>query len=167
MLNWRLLAERRILAAMERGEFDNLPGQGQPLVWPENTLVPWEWRLAFDLLEQAGLAPDWIMRDAEIRADLAALQDQLERERLWMAERCAAMTRMSPQEQWAERARLGQVQAQSWEKLKTWIEQINRKIADFNLVVPMVWLQRTPLDLVQEERTLRAAWAPTETEEVQ
>ncbi|MGC8874775.1 MAG: DUF1992 domain-containing protein [Chloroflexia bacterium] len=162
MLNWSLLAERRILAAMERGEFDNLPGRGEPLRWKENPLVPLDWRLAFDVLERAGLAPEWIMRYAEIRAELAALEQKRERERLWMEERRQTLAAMPPEEAAAERERLQQVQHRTREQLRRQVEKLNRKIADWNLIVPVVWLQRAPLDPDAVERALQAAWGELE-----
>lgn len=165
MLNWNLLVERRILAAMERGEFDHLPGQGQPLAWPENPFVPPDWRLTFHLLEQAGLAPEWIMRDAEIRADLAALEGRRERERLWMEERRAALADMFPAARAAERVRLRQVQECTWERVEQFVARLNRRIADFNLVVPIARLQRRPLDPVREQTALREAWGTLDLEE--
>lgn len=167
MLNWHLLAERRILAAMERGEFDNLPGRGRPLPWRENLLVPPEWRLAFDLLERAGLAPDWIMRQAEIRADLATLRERYAQEQRWMEERRSALSSMPPEEQLRERKHLRQAQARSWKQIREFIERLNRKIADFNLLVPVVRLQYPPLDPSEEFRVLQAAWGTLDTEETE
>jgi hypothetical protein len=165
VLNWRLLAERRILAAIERGEFDDLPGKGQPLQWRENPLVPSEWRLAFDLLERAGLAPEWIMRNADIRADIAALEQKRQQEQRWMENRRIAMTTMFPQERAAERARLGVVQARTCEQVRLFVKKLNRKIADYNLIVPIVRLQLHPLDWAEEKAALQAAWEPRAKEE--
>ncbi len=162
MLNWSLLAERRILAAMERGEFDNLPGRGEPLRWKENPLVPPDWRLAFDLLERAGLAPEWIMRDAEIRAEIAALEQKRERERRWMEERRQALASMPPEEAAQERERLRRVQERTREQVRLQVEKLNRKIADWNLIVPIVWLQRRLLDPTAVEQALQTAWGDLE-----
>lgn len=164
MLNWHLLAERKILAAMERGEFDNLPGRGRPLQWRENPFVPPDWRLAFDLLARAGLAPDWIMRQAEIRADLLALRERYAQERRWMEERRATLSTMPPEEQLQEREHLRQAQAHSWQQIREIIERINRKIADFNLLVPIVRLQYPPLDPAEELRALQEAWGTLKEE---
>jgi len=169
VMDWNLLrklAERRIQEAMERGDFDNLPGEGRPLQWRESPLAPPEWHLAFYVLERAGLAPEWIMRDAEIRAGLAALERKREQERVWVEGRRDAMAAMSPEERATERDRLRQVQAHTWERMRQSIVKLNRNIADFNLIVPMVWLQRCPLDLAEEEAALRAAWDNLDVEEV-
>lgn len=66
-----ILAERRILEAQRRGAFDGLRGRGQPLRLEPEDHVPPEWRAAFHILKQAGLAPDWIGLGAEIEAELA------------------------------------------------------------------------------------------------
>jgi hypothetical protein len=165
VLNWHLLAERRILDAMERGEFDDLAGKGKPLEWHDEGFVPLEWRLAFHLLKQADLAPEWIMRDVEIREDLASLEDKRRQGRLWMEERRAVLATMSPEECIAERARLREAQGRTWERTRDFIEKLNQKIADFNLVVPIVWLQRQPVDLAEEQAALRAAWGLLDEEE--
>jgi hypothetical protein len=157
-VKWELLAEKRIQAALERGEFDNLPGQGRPLRWRENPFLPRDWWLAFHLLEQAGLAPDWIVRDGEIRADLAVLDHLYRQQRLWMEERRTRMAAMSAEERAAERARLRTAQAQAWEQVQAFVGKVNRRIADFNLVVPIVRLRRAPVDLAEVQAALRAAW---------
>ncbi len=167
MLNWHLLAERKILAAMKRGEFDHLPGRGRPLQWQENPFVPPDWRLAFDLLERAGLAPDWIMRQAEIRADLVSLQERYAQERRWMEERRATLAAMSPEEQLQERQHLRRAQARSWKQIQEFIARLNRKIADFNLLVPIVRLQYPLLDPAEEFGILQAAWGTLDTEETE
>ena len=51
------LVEERIYAAMQRGEFDNLPGAGYPLPNDENIMVPEEMRMAYKILKNAGMLP--------------------------------------------------------------------------------------------------------------
>ena len=49
--------EEVILAAMQRGELDDLPGSGKPLPVEEDMLVPEEMRMAYKILKNAGLVP--------------------------------------------------------------------------------------------------------------
>lgn len=51
------LVEQRILEAQARGEFDRLPGRGQPLDLDEDPLVPDELRVAWRVLRNAGYVP--------------------------------------------------------------------------------------------------------------
>jgi len=68
-----VIAERRILHAIARGEFDNLPGAGTPLVLDDDPLVPAETRIAHRILKNAGLVPPEILESREIALLEAAL----------------------------------------------------------------------------------------------
>ena len=47
-------AERHILAARDKGDLDNLSGQGQPLILDDDSQVQPELRAAWRLLKNAG-----------------------------------------------------------------------------------------------------------------
>lgn len=51
------LVEEQINAAMQRGEFNELPGVGKPLPTEEVILVPEEMRIAYKILKNAGMIP--------------------------------------------------------------------------------------------------------------
>ncbi len=51
------LVEQRISAAAARGEFDNLPGTGEPLEFDDDALVPEEVRVANRIMKNAGFVP--------------------------------------------------------------------------------------------------------------
>jgi hypothetical protein len=51
------IAERRIAEAMLNGEFDNLEGQGKPLVFEDDTWIPEDLRMAYRFLKNAGCIP--------------------------------------------------------------------------------------------------------------
>jgi hypothetical protein len=57
MLSLDLLAEQRIAEAMARGDFDDLPGQGEPLRLDDDPLVPEDLRVAYRILRNAGYVP--------------------------------------------------------------------------------------------------------------
>lgn len=62
------LAEERIREARERGDFDDLPGEGEPLRLDETELlVPEELRVACRILKNAGYLPE----GARVRRELA------------------------------------------------------------------------------------------------
>ena len=70
-----VIAERRILEAMERGEFDDLPGKGKPLnLGDDDPMVPEELRMAFRMLKNADLLPP----ELELRKEILRLQDLLD-----------------------------------------------------------------------------------------
>ena len=51
------LAEEKINTAMQRGEFDNLPGAGLPLPEEDFTFIPEEMRMAYKILKNSGYIP--------------------------------------------------------------------------------------------------------------
>ena len=90
MIAFQKIAEQRIQEAMERGEFDNLPGAGKPLVLDQNPCVPIELRMAYKVLKNAGVAPQEVETHNEIRSLEAMLADMEDE-----AERLRATTRLS------------------------------------------------------------------------
>ncbi|EOC1341839.1 DnaJ family domain-containing protein [Cronobacter dublinensis] len=50
-------AERHILEAQQKGEFDNLPGSGEPLVLDDDSHLDPELRVGYRLLKNAGFLP--------------------------------------------------------------------------------------------------------------
>lgn len=123
MLALDLLAERKIAEALSRGEFDDLPGQGRPLVLDDDPLVPEDLRVAYRILKNAGYVPPEVetlravaelerlvddttdgeqRRSAQIKLDL--LRARLERaipgggasNRVWHPYRDRLLARLSP-----------------------------------------------------------------------
>jgi hypothetical protein len=75
VLPYLKIAEQRIREAMERGEFDDLPGQGEPLDLEDDSRVPEDLRLAYKLLKNADCLPPELTLKKEIRQ----MEDLLER----------------------------------------------------------------------------------------
>ena len=73
------LAEKRLREAIENGEFDDLPGKGEPIDLRENPFEDPDLRTAHRLLRNAGFAPAWIEERKDIDAELAAAQTKLTR----------------------------------------------------------------------------------------
>ncbi len=73
MLAFEIVAEQRIREAMERGEFDRLPGAGQPLKLEDDAMVPPELRMAYKILKNAGCLPP----ELELRKEIVTLRDLL------------------------------------------------------------------------------------------
>ncbi len=67
------LAEQRILEAQRKGDFDNLPGKGKPLVLQDLSAVPEDLRMAYQVLKNAHVLPP----EAELLNDIHVLEDLL------------------------------------------------------------------------------------------
>jgi hypothetical protein len=64
------IVEAMIKEAMERGEFDNLPGQGKPIDLSEYFETPEEVRMAHSVLKGAGMTS----REVELLREIAELK---------------------------------------------------------------------------------------------
>ena len=79
------IAEQRIREAMERGEFDNLPFHGKPIIPEDLSGVPEALRMGYKILKNAGILPPEMQLKKEIltlRQLLAACEDADEHRRL-------------------------------------------------------------------------------------
>jgi hypothetical protein len=79
------IVEERIREAQENGEFDNLPGQGQPLPLDDNSHIPEDLRIAYKILKNADCLPPEIQEKKEIQQMeelLASIPDEKERYKL-------------------------------------------------------------------------------------
>lgn len=78
MLTLELIAERKIAEAAAQGEFDNLPGAGQPLNLEDDPLVPEDQRMANRILRNAGLVPREVEESTNGGKKLSLLNARIE-----------------------------------------------------------------------------------------
>ena len=82
---WQRLAESRIREAMESGDFDDLPGAGEPVDLDDLAGVPAQLRVATIVMRNAGLVPEQAQLWSELqrtREAMAAAADREERDAL-------------------------------------------------------------------------------------
>ena len=85
MFDYLKIVEQRIIEAQEKGEFDNLPGHGKPLVLEDDSNIPEELRVAYKILKNADCLPPEIQEKKEIRQMedlLESVPDEKERYKL-------------------------------------------------------------------------------------
>jgi DnaJ homolog subfamily C member 28 len=139
---WNDLVSERIEEAIERGDFDNLPGKGKPLNLDVNPNEPAEVQMAHRLLKNNDLAPAWMIDRRTLIDETEALRAQLQRKWQWYSDEYAA------EEDETER----ELMAEEWAAwLVLWEEatvDLNRRILNLNLSLP-IWrmeLLRVNLD---------------------
>lgn len=62
-----MIAEQRIRDAMDDGQFQNLPGRGEPLDLQDEQFVPDDMRMAFKVLKNANMLPPELELQREVR----------------------------------------------------------------------------------------------------
>ena len=79
------IAENRIKEALEQGQFENLPGAGQPLSLEEYFSTPEDLRMAYSILKSANCAPvevELLREITRLERDLAQSEDTTTRKAL-------------------------------------------------------------------------------------
>ena len=71
------IVEQRIAKAIENGEFDDLPKQGEPLILDDDNGVPEHLRMGYRILKNAGYLPPELVARKEVLelCDLVAQSD--------------------------------------------------------------------------------------------
>jgi DnaJ family protein C protein 28 len=141
--SWRSWIDRAIEEAQERGLFDNLAGAGRPINWDDASLVDEEWLMAFRIMREHGFAPEWIELHKEIGEDLRKAREAVLHTWQWRQERLPGAREQQRRYIDAEWQRARQAFAEV-------IIELNVKITDFNLIVPVTQLQKFKLDLAEE-----------------
>lgn len=128
--------EKQIREAIERGDFDRLPGTGKPLDLSENPYTPADWRLAFKLLQDAGMVPDWIELDKEIRRERLALDAWIKQQAQRQHTQRERMGTLSANKLIEARERLSEAREKTCIEYRERAAALNRLIDLYNLKAP-------------------------------
>jgi hypothetical protein len=117
------IVEKMIRKAIEEGKFEGLSGKGKPLVLRDDPYVDPTWRMAHDLLSQHGYTLDWIEVRRQIDAEIDRARSKVARTWAWV--------NSNPLDIGTE---------DEWKRIKKefiqFIEEMNRRIRDYNLSIP-------------------------------
>lgn len=123
-LDWTgVVAERKIQEAMEAGEFDNLPGRGQPLDLDVNPFESPTQRVVNRLLKNAQALPEWMQIERDIDRETREVGEARAR-----ALRAVQHTN-NPD---SRRRIVARVRDETWERL----DLLNTMILKYNFVAP-------------------------------
>ena len=119
--------DEQIRQAMERGEFDNLPGKGQPLDLSQNPFEDPTWGMAYRMLKSSGHTLPWIEARQGIENDIKAACQSLVQTWCW---RQSAL----------EDKQIPNLIEGEWQRalaaFRQKVSELNRKIFDYNLEAP-------------------------------
>jgi len=134
MDKWEPLIDRMIRESMDRGEFDNLPGAGQPIDLAENSYEPPELRNVHRLLRNAGFAPAWIEERKDIEAQFEQAYSKLSR-----AKALYCLSGDFLNHHWQR----------AMKEFRECVEELNQRIRAYNLRAPATGFHRTIIDADQ------------------
>lgn len=151
------LIEKQIREAIERGDFDRLPGSGRPLDLSENPYTPADWRMAYKILQDAGMAPDWIEQDKEIRREFTALSAWLERQVEWQRAKRDRLSRLPADRMIQERERLAEAREKICVEYRERAAALNKLIDLYNLKALRADLHRERIRIDEKIKRFRDA----------
>jgi hypothetical protein len=122
-----------IRESMERGEFDDLPGSGEPIDLTESPYEKPELRSVHRLLRNAGFAPPWIEERKDIEDQLQKAYSTLSR-----ARQLYCQTSQDPENREWQRA---------IKEFRERVDQLNQRIRIYNLKAPSASVHRQLIDV--------------------
>lgn len=130
MDKWESLVDKLIRESMERGEFEGLSGEGEPIDLSENPFEAPELRTAHRLLRNAGFAPAWIEERKDIEANLTRARTILTRAK----------------ELYSQEIPRGARWRRAVQEFRETVAELNQRIRIYNLKVPAAGFQRKVFD---------------------
>ncbi len=127
---------KQIQEAMERGDFKDLPGKGKPQQRDDNPYIPPAVRMVNQMLKDNGFAPRWIELDKEIRAENEKAEKLIANIKGRRA-RLEAKLRAQPLKRDAIRSAFELERTRALETYTARLEQLNKKIQQGNLMMPL------------------------------
>lgn len=162
MTDWEWLADKRIRKAMDDGQMSNLSGEGKPLEIEDDSNTPAHLRLAYKILRDNGLAPEWMMIGQELDEQRARLLTNVRKGVRAYQGALGDAGRIGDPERASERRR--RIDA-AWQTAQQTFHEaaagFNRQITDYNLKVPSGISHKPYLDIEREiNRLLEQTCAP-------
>jgi len=133
MNRFESLTEKKLREAIENGEFDDLPGKGEPIDLRENPFEDPDLRTVHRLLRNAGFAPAWIEERKDIDAELAAGQTKLSR--AWAL--FGAGGKAPSEAEWERSAK----------EFREQVSELQQRIRVYNLKAPAAVFHRKHIDV--------------------
>ena len=129
--------DEQIRQAMQRGDFDDLPGKGKPLDLGENPHVDPGWRMAYRILKENGYSLPWIENRRSIELDFESTLKSLRQNWNWRQNANGQRSLMHAEKVWQ----------QALQKFRDDVERLNKRIRNYNLEVPSDQFQRRQIDV--------------------
>ena len=133
MKRWERIVDQLVTDAIGNGDVSHLPGAGAPLRLDDGSHTPDEWRMAFKIMNDHEVLPDWIacgkaleQQEEELRKQIAD-RARLYRDRLQLAD---------TGREWAKGAKIDSTWEHDKEKMRQRIGRHNREVLLLNLKLP-------------------------------
>ena len=132
--------DEQIRQAMQRGDFDNLPGKGKPLDLTQNPHEDPGWRITYRILKENGYTLPWIESRRAIELDFENDLRSLRQSWEWRKTAIDRRNMTYAEKEWQL----------ALQKFRDAAEKLNQRIRNYNLEVPSNQFQRRQINAEQE-----------------
>lgn len=139
------MVESKILEGINKGLLENLPGKGEPLNFEEPHAKSEYWA-ASKVLKNANILPKWLELDKEIRESKEELTKMIETHGRWLDEQKELLVVVKVHERKRLLDTIQRIHEEKQAKYMKLVQEINPKIRQLNLLVPVPQLQKTVID---------------------
>ena len=129
--------DQQIRQAIQRGDFDNLPGKGEPLDLSQNPYEDPGWRTTYRILKENGYTLPWIETRRVIELDFESDTKSLKQSWDWRKGAVGRRSLMPAEKEWQH----------ALQKFRDGVEKLNTRIRNYNLEVPSIQFQRPLINL--------------------
>lgn len=147
MRKWRRLVDEQISEIIGDGNIEHLPGAGRPLDLREDSDIPDDMKLAYKIMNDNDVMPEWIMMGRDLEKEQASI------------ERFMVQAAHDYQQRIAQAYQSGSIilerdAERRWqsaqERIINRISDYNRRVLTYNLMLPRGIAHRIPLDAKRE-----------------
>jgi DnaJ family protein C protein 28 len=139
--------DEQIRQAVQRGDFDNLPGKGKPLDLSENPHEDPGWRLAYRVLKESGYTLPWIETRRSIELDFEKNLTSLRQSWKWRKAAPGRRGLVNAEREWQG----------AQKSFRNQVETLNKRIRNYNLEVPSAQFQRRQINADLEIQKITAS----------
>jgi hypothetical protein len=128
------IAEGKIQEAIDEGKFDDLPGEGKPIIFDDDPMTPPHLRMVNRILKNANALPEWIQVQKDIEADQArvtAMRSRLIKDNERWRKRLSL-----PSARTGADAQYGEWHAKSRAAYHKLMKSVNSAILKYTLIAP-------------------------------
>src|SRR5688500_12343802 len=147
---WRIIAERKIQEWVDRGGPEQLSNKGQKLDLNDNPFVPSDLRMAYTVMKNADVAPDWIEIGKDVEAQMRISREAALTFRHMQRNDSLSLRLATAVQAEAARDRMQLRRGHFADEQRARLAHVNHLIERFNRACPVMGLHRMKLDVQRE-----------------
>lgn len=153
---WQSAIDKALQDLFDNEDLRNLPGTGKPLNLSKDGNIPSDMRMAYKIMQENDVAPDWIMLRKELEQNEAKLRDRIQRTARNYLSALAGADRVTKDQAAAFRQNAEAQWTSAQKAIDVAVQQHNDRVLTYNLKIPTGVSPRRRFDFLREvDKALR------------